>query len=400
MTLRPLVLSLALAAAPVAASASGCASAPERDPGAATPAERAEAARPDAPRSDGPFVYVANQGAASVSVIDVDAHVEVARVDLQALGFGSNARPHDTAVEPDGSAWYVALIGENRVLKFDRDNRLIGQVEMEVPGLAVVHPDEDLLLVGRSMSAVNPPTSVAFVDREEMTLLEEVEVVFPRPHALVVRSDDWAYSASLAENRLAAIQLDQRDVNLVDVPDPAATMAADTAGEHTDHAGHTPHTLVEFAVSPDGTTMVAGGEISGELLVFDVSQPSIPRVVERVRLGGAPWHPAFAPDGRRVYVPLNRADAVAVVDASTWEVVGRVEGEGLAEPHGAAVSADGRWVFVSNNNTRGTYTPKGDDPEAGTVVVIDAATLEIVEVIEVGAHAAGLDTPPPARRAY
>lgn len=398
MTPRAVLTILAIAAAPAAATASGCASAPERDPGAASPAERPEAARPDGPARDAAFVYVANQGAASVSVIDAGRHVEVARVDLQALGFGPNARPHDTAVEPDGSAWYVTLIGENRVLKFDRDDRLIGQVEMEVPGLAVVHPGEDLLIVGRSMSAVNPPTSLAFVRRSDMTLLEEIEVVFPRPHALAVRGDDWAYSASLAENRLAAIRVDRRDVDLVDVPAPAAAMAADTAG-HADHSGHTPHTLVEFAVSPDGSTMVAGGEISGELLAFDVTEPSVPRVVERVRLGGAPWHPAFTPDGRWVYVPLNAANAVAVVDASTWEVAKRIEGEGLAQPHGAAASADGRWVFVSNNNTRGDYAPKGDDPKAGTVVVIDTTTMEVVAVIEVGAQAAGLDTVPPARRA-
>lgn len=397
MTLRASLLALAIAAAPAAAVASGCASAPERDPGAATPAERPGTA-PDRPVGDGPYVYVANQNAATVSVIDVDEHVEVARVDLQALGFGPAAKPHDTAVEPDGSAWYVTLIGENRVLKFDRGNELVGQVEMEVPGLAVVHPEEDLLIVGRSMSAVNPPSSLAFVRRSDMTLLEEIEVVFPRPHALAVKGDDWAYSASLAENRLAAIEVDRRDVNLVDVPDPAAAMAADTAGEHATHGGHAPHTLVEFAVSPDGTTMVAGGEISGELLVFDVTEPSVPRVVERVRLGGAPWHPAFTPDGRWVYVPLNRANAVAVVDASTWEVAKRIEGEGLADPHGAAASADGRWVFVSNNNTRGDYAPRGDDPKAGTVVVIDTATMEIVEVIEVGANATGLDTARPARR--
>lgn len=381
---RTLLFALAIAAAGACASAAGGAAQTGPGSGGAS-----------APAGDGPFVYVANQNAASVSVIDVASLSEVARVDLTALGFGPDAKPHDTAVEPDGSAWYVTLIGENRVLRFDRANRLIGQVEMEVPGLAVVHPGEDLLIVGRSMSAVNPPSSVALVRRSDMTLLEELEVVFPRPHALAVKGDDWAYSASLAENRLAAIEVDRRDVNLVEVPAPAGA-APDTA--HAAHPGHTPHTLVEFAVSPDGSTMVAGGEISGELLVFDLSSPEVPEVVERVRLGGAPWHPTFTRDGRHVYVPLNRANAVAVVDASTWEVAKRIEGEGLAEPHGAVASPDGRWVFVSNNNTAGGYAPKGDDPDAGTVVVIDTATMEIAAVIEVGANAAGLDTSAPAPR--
>ena len=152
------------------------------------------------------LLYVTNQNGASVSVIDVERREEVARVDLQELGFGPNAKPHDTALEPDGSFWYVSLIGENRVLKFDRENRLVGQVEMEVPGLVVAHPTRDLLVVGRSMSAVNPPPSVALIRRSDMTLLDEIEVLFARPHANAVL-DKWAYSASLAENRIGVIDL-------------------------------------------------------------------------------------------------------------------------------------------------------------------------------------------------
>ncbi|HJR52980.1 MAG TPA: beta-propeller fold lactonase family protein, partial [Gemmatimonadota bacterium] len=340
------------------------------------------------------LLYVTNQNGASVSVIDVERREEVARVDLQELGFGSNAKPHDTALEPDGSFWYVSLIGENRVLKFDRENNLVGQVEMEVPGLVVAHPTRDLLVVGRSMSAVNPPSSVALIRRSDMTLLDEIEVLFARPHADAVNGQ-YAYSASLAENRIGVIDLDSGDVELIDLPEPATI---DTAGmEHAEHAGMTPHTLVEFALSPDGRWMVAGGQISGVLMVFDLVDPSTPRLVQRVHIGGAPWHPAFTPDGRSVYVPLNRANQVAVVDTETWEVVERIEGRGLAQPHGAAPSPDGRWMFISNNNLEGAYVATGSDPGVGTVAVVDTGTREIVQVIEVGPNATGLETIPAPR---
>jgi streptogramin lyase len=35
-------------------------------------------------------------------------------VDLKALGFSANAKPHHVVAEPDGSFWYVTLIGDNR----------------------------------------------------------------------------------------------------------------------------------------------------------------------------------------------------------------------------------------------------------------------------------------------
>jgi hypothetical protein len=54
-------------------------------------------------------------------------------------------------------------------------------------------------------------------------------------------------------------------------------------------------------------------------------------------------------------------------------------------------------MFVSNNNLQGTYDPSGPDAAAGTVVVIDVETREIVKVIEVGPNATGLDTVPASR---
>ncbi len=384
MTTRTGLSAIAAVFALACAAASGAAGGPRPEVGPA----------PDGGPAEPALLYVTNQNGASVSVIDVDSREEVGRVDLQALGFGPNAKPHDTALEPDGSFWYVSLIGENRVLKFDRENNLVGQVEMEVPGLVVAHPTRDLLVVGRSMSAVNPPSSVALIRRSDMTLLDEIEVLFARPHANAVNGQ-YAYSASLAENRMGVIDLDSGDVELIDLPEPATI---DTAGmEHAEHAGMTPHTLVEFALSPDGRWMVAGGQISGVLMVFDLADPSTPRLVQRVQIGGAPWHPAFTPDGRFVYVPLNRANQVAVVDTGTWEVVERIQGRGIAQPHGAAPSPDGRYMFISNNNLEGTYVATGSDSGVGTVAVVDTGTREIVQVIEVGPNATGLETVPAPR---
>ena len=194
---------------------------------------------------------------------------------------------------------------------------------------------------------------------------------------------------------MAAIDLDTEDVTLIDLPEPEARDT--TAMEHAEHAGMTPHTIVEFALSPDGNTMVATGQISGELIVFDLADPAAPRVERRVHLGGGPFHPAYTPDGRWIYVPLNAADQVAVVDARTWEVVDRIEGRGIAQPHAAVPSPDGRRMFVSNQNLEGGYAATGPDPKAGTVVAIDVETREIVAVIEVGPYATGLDTVHPGR---
>ena len=324
-----------------------------------------------------PHLYVCNQGAATVSVINTETHEIIDTVDLQQLGFAANAKPHHVVVEPDGSHWYVSLIGANRVLKFSRANELVGQAEMEVPGLLALHPTDDLLLAGRSMSAVNPPSSIMLIQRSDMTMQGEVDTFFPRPHALAATpSGQYAYVASLAENQLMAIPMDASSTNLV-------------------RMGGATQTFVQFAISPDGTTMIATGQVSGQALVFDLSDPTNPTVTDTIAVNAQPWHPVFAPDGQRVYFGNKRAHTITVLNMETRTVERVIGGEGIAEPHGAALSPDGRYLYVSNNNRDGTYQPpqmSNVSNPPGTVTIINTETGAIERVIEVGAYPTGIGT--------
>ncbi|NKB89973.1 MAG: YncE family protein [Acidobacteria bacterium] len=321
---------------------------------------------------EGDLVYVASQSAASVSVIDAGTQEVVATVDLTELGFTPNCKPHHVAVEPDGSHWYVSLIADWRVLKFDRDNNLVGQVEFETPGMLSIDPVNDVLYVGRSMAAVSPPMRIGVIERSSMDI-EEVDVFFARPHALMAaREGGRVYTASLAENRMAAVEPAEEVLELVDVPGNL-------------------HTFVQFALSPDGQTLVAGGQMSGEILVFDVSDPLQPELKQSLSIGGHPWHPVYSPDGGTIYFPQRTSNAVAVIDTASWEVRDTITGGGLVEPHGSAISADGRWLYVSGRNTSGEYgeTPEGATP-MGTLNIIDTQSGEVAGVVDVPAYAAGV----------
>lgn len=322
-------------------------------------------------------IYVCNQGEATLSVIDVESNEIVDSIDLQELGFSANAKPHHTVAEPDGSYWYVTLIGENRVLKFNRDNELVGQAEMEVPGLLTLHPTRDQLIVGRSMSAVNPPQSIGIINRSDMTLQKEIPTFFARPHAIATTPDgSWIFIASLAENQILTLNNETEETELT-------TMDGDT------------HVFVDFAISPDGNTMVITGQISGKLLIFDVSNPETPKLTDSIDVNAQPWHPVFSPDGRYVYFGNKEAHTVTVVDMKSSSVDTVVEGNGLAQPHGSAMSADGKYLYISNNNRKGTFDSEGTsvsgDPN-GTITVINTETNEIEKVIEVGPYPSGIGT--------
>lgn len=322
------------------------------------------------------YLYVASQSGPAVSVIDTETLEVVEVIDLTELGFSANAKPHHTAVEPDGSHWYVSLIADGYVLKFDRDNELVGRAAFETPGLLAVDPERDVLYVGRSMAAVSPPQRIGVIDRSSMEI-EETDVFFPRPHAIVVAPGGGVvYVASLAENRMAVLEPAEEEIELLGVE-----------GEHM-------HTFVQFAISPDGGTLVTGGEMTGQVLVFDRSDPWEPQLRKSIEVGAKPWHPTFSLDGSRVYFPLNLGNGVVVVDTGSWEVVETITHPALSEPHGSAISADGRYLFVAGRNTAGEYDAGAWDNGLpnGTVVVIDTDTHEVVKVLTVPPYAAGMST--------
>lgn len=313
---------------------------------------------------DHDFLYVAVQDEAEVAVVDLETLEETARVDLTDLGFTENASPHHIAVDPDGSHWYVSLIGENRVLRFDRDNQLVGQAEFDVPGLMARHPASDRLYVGRSMKAVNPPRSIGEIDTGTMEV-EPADVFFPRPHAIAVAPDAGRlFAASLAQNQMGSLDLASLGLELIDLEGPI-------------------HTLVQFAVSPDESTLVATAEMTGQLLVFDLADPSRPTLERSITVGTRPWHPVFEPGTSRVWFGVKGNDEVVAVDVERGEVVERISHPGIAAPHGAAISPDGRHLFVSSN---------GSDETTGTLAVIDLADCEVVKVLEMGTNATGIGT--------
>lgn len=367
---------------------------------AATPTPAAEPtvagerqAAPSPGTSPATWLYVCNQDDATVSVLDMETLQVVRTVDLQALGYSANAKPHHVAVEPDGSHWYVSLIGEGKVVKLDTQDRVVGEATFESPGMLSLLPGQDLLVVGRSMSAVNPPSRIGMIRASDMSI-DELDVFFPRPHAIALApSTGIVYTASLGVNQIAAVDPVRERVELINVEGPQ-------------------HALMQFAVSPDGSQMVISGELSHTAIFFDITDPMNPRRVGTVEVGNQPFDPIYTLDGRQVYLGNKAANTITLLDAERFVVEKVFDDPRIREPHGAVLSPDGRFVFISNTNVRedhsmmamggdhsahaahGAHTPAAPVRGGlGSVAVIDVASREIVEVVEMGNNTTGMGAP-------
>jgi DNA-binding beta-propeller fold protein YncE len=332
-------------------------------------------------------LYITNQIGATITVVDQGKLAIDTTIDLKKLGFSANAKPHHTVVEPDGSFWYATLIGDGKVLKFDRANKLVGQVSMETPGLLAIDPKHDSLFVGRSMTAVNPPKSLGVVKRSTFELVDEQEIQIPRPHALVVTRDGkWVHAASLGENRIASLETATGRVTLSTLP------------------GDNFRSMVQFTISPNGNRLIVGGEVSNSVMTFSLGgrPPLVP--ASEVAVGGKPWDPVFSPDGTRAYFSLFADSGVVEMDLTGDKPrVTRTFRGGMSQPYDMIMRADGKYLFVVNQNLApvkpgasahdnmpGMGASATPGAATGYLSVIDVATGTVVKTLMLGAGPTGM----------
>ena len=325
-------------------------------------------------------IYVCNQDAGIISVIDTDAKLVIRNIDLHKIGYSATPKPHDLAVEPDGSHWYVSLINDGKVVKFDNNFNIIADADFESAGILSMHPTKDLLYVGHTLSVPNVPQTIGTITRSTMNLVT-IPVPYERPHAFVAdHQGRYVYSASLTQNHFGIIDTDVNPTELA-----AAIPFSST------------RTLVQMNISPDDQEIYISSQLTQQLLILDCSVPTNLTLIDSVTVQQQPWHPKFTPDGTKVYVGNNLSNTVSVVNTSTRmqeTVVGLGDGtDGLAEPHGLVISPDGQYVYVTNRNKNGEYIPRynlGTNAFSGTVTVINTATNTIEKVIEIEEFPSGL----------
>ena len=185
-------------------------------------------------------------------------------------------------------------------------------------------------------------------------------------------------------------------------------------------------------------------ETSGDMTVIDSSNFE---VVENVHLGKRPRGIHASPDGKLIYVALSgspiggpnvdesklpppdkSADGIGVFDIAQNKLVKVIQGG--SDPENFAVSADGKWIYVSNEDdegvsfidlTLGKLVPPtiktGEEPEGvtltpdgkliystaeadGTVSVIDPATRKLVKTFKVGRRPRNVVFMPDGKHAY
>jgi len=320
-------------------------------------------------------LYVPNQGEDVVAIIDIDSLVVTRYIDVGR--YPTIEGPH--YVEANEDFWYVSLIGAGEVWKFDaRTDTLVGVAQIQgSPALLQLTPDGTKLYVSQfSTSTMNHLT---VINTATMTVARTISV-WRMPHGLRMNH---------AGTRVYAANMMSDNISVIDVATDSVVETISVAYD-ANPFGPVKYMPMEIAISPNDSIMMVTCSEQQEVRMFNLGTHTL---VDSFVVGDQPWHLEFTPNGEFCYVANRRGHSVSVIHVPmrhVMETISTTSPRYLDYPHGVDMSANGRYVFVSNENVGQTFIPRYSIDYNGNVCVIDQTLNMIVKVLEVGKMPTGL----------
>ncbi len=337
----------------------------------------AEGARND--NGETPFMhttrklYCPNQSDDNVAVVDLDNGVVMKYISVGVSP--ANDAPH--FVVTGDHYWYVSLIGTGQVWKFDihADTLVKKGTVQGSPALLVLTPDGSKLYVSQFMTSST--NRVVVLNTSTMTVIKTI-TVWTMPHGMRMnRAGTRLYVANMMSDNISVIDV-ARDSVVATIP-----VAYDASP-----FGPTKYMPMEVAVSPNDSVFMVTCSEWNEVRMFNATTNTL---IDSFHVDAQPWHLQFTPDGEFCYVTNRLGNSVSVIHIPMRHVMSTIAAPAtFAYPHGVDISADGRYVFVSNENISHLYVPRYSMEYVGNVCIIDHMTGQIAKVLEVGKMPTGL----------
>src|SRR3989338_7190086 len=264
-------------------------------------------------------VFVADEGAGTVSVLDAASFKKIAAVPV-------GRDPHNVQVSPDGKLAWVTNNGEEPK-----------EWEREHKGMAK-----------REHDAMGNPGEVWAIDTAADKVVVQVRVGLHPAHIVLTQDGRFAYVTNGGESTVSVVDTQARRV--------AATIPV----------GASPHGI---RLSPDGKEAYVANLKGGTVSVIDTEAR---REVAKIPVGRGPAQVGFTPDGRLAFASLSQEDRVVVIDPAARKVIKKVSVGTV--PIQVYATPDSRLLFVANQGTRKS--------PGTTVSVIDLATFKVLKTLE------------------
>jgi DNA-binding beta-propeller fold protein YncE len=294
--------------------------------------------------------------------------------------------PHNVAVAPDGSAWYVTIAhgtpyGSLWKMSAGTDT-LLGRAPVEMfPTTIGLTPDGALAFVANSDFHGDHPRMnvVTIVQTATMTPLTNLPAC-DMPHGVKANhAGTLVYVSCMNSDEI--LEIDRQSFKIRRRHRTGEGMRAAGGGMpmRAVASGPPQHDCMPtfVSVSPDDRRLYVACNHRNSLQVLDAGSLEL---VQEIPVGTGAYNVEPSADGRWVIVTNKKAQSVSLVDAQSLTEVAKIP-TSKPLPHGVAYSPDGRWAFISQESV-------GIDP--GAVDVIDLTTHARVASIPVPRQPTGI----------
>ena len=275
-------------------------------------------------------IYVADEGANTVSVIDAASFKKIASIPV---GQG----PHNVQVAPDGKRVWVTNNGElGKTAEKTHSQQMPKSEHSAMPGAGF--------------------GAVWVIDTATDAVVAKVPVGRHPAHVVVASDGLSAYVTNGGDGSVSVV-------------DTAARRVVEVIA-----VGASPHGL---RISPDGKQIWVANLKSGTVSVIDTASR---KQVATIVVGKGPAQVAFTLDGRFGLVSLSEENQVAVIDLASRKLIRKL-----------AVGTVPIQLFATPDSTLVLVANQGTPKKPGmTVSVIDIASLEVTATIKTGAGTHGV----------
>ena len=350
------------------------------------------------------WIYVASEGNDQVALISFGARgMHVEHVNTVGLMPTDVDGPHGVALSPDGRYYYVTTAHGapfGFLWKYaTASDAVVGRVMLgNFPATVHVTPDGSFVyVVNFNLHGEMVPSDMSIVAADEMLEVARVPTC-TMPHGSRINPQGTKqYSGCMMDDM--AVEIDTRtlgvsryfvltrgkEMGMAGPPRVAGAGAGNHAGADMGGHGMEAPRPGDVSCSPTWAQPSANGERvfiacnkSSDIVEIDVATWTKTR---RIPAGDGIYNLAVTHDGRLLVGTNKRGKSISVIDIASGNELARVPTTRRI-PSGLAVSADDRYVFV---------TQEGVGSEPGAVDVVDLRSLTKVATIDVGQQAGGID---------
>jgi YVTN family beta-propeller protein len=331
-------------------------------------------------------VFITNQASDYVAVVNLENNHLVRLIDV---GGRNNVTqpldsPHVIVVDNQGRYFYVSLIAEGYLEKYD----------------AVTYEKKGRMYIGSSPAHIvlNSTGTIGYItdfttagsikefDTQTMTIIGNItEFRMKSPHGLrLSHNGTFLLCTTYVSEFLYLINTSDNNIEDVVPIDPSVPQNG------TGTQNFLPY---QIAITPDDRYAFISCSVSNDVRVFDIQTRTF---IHTIPVGQKPLALEISPDGSWCYVPNRNSNSVSVISTQSMSVVKTIINAG-AQPHMIDFTADGHYAYISCESNNGTFAhhPPVGSKKPGTTCVVDVWADHVkIKDIEMASFPAGVCVTP------